>query len=104
MERLSNGDLSNFWAEGPTTPMQIAIAGVLAPGSLVGADHSFRSVSRGSGGSSATGGPEIVGVGSGAGSDPREHPVSPGAPRPAAPRPAAVSNTDRLVRARTGTG
>ncbi len=35
MRRLSQSDLSNFLVESPTTPMQIAIAGVLVPGSLV---------------------------------------------------------------------
>lgn len=41
MQRLTVGDLANFWAEGPTTPMHIALAGVLSPGSLVGADGRF---------------------------------------------------------------
>lgn len=35
MRRLSQSDLANFLVESPTTPMQIAVAGVLAPGSLV---------------------------------------------------------------------
>lgn len=35
MRRLSQSDLANFLVESPTTPMQIAIAGVLSPGSLV---------------------------------------------------------------------
>lgn len=41
MDRLTNGDLGQFWAEGPTSPMQIAVAAVLSPGSLVDLHGAF---------------------------------------------------------------